>query len=305
MLQPLNENMRKIYSVCAKIAKSDISVLLVGETGTGKEYIARYIHSLSGRAGKFVALNCSALQDTLIESELFGYKKGSFTGADKDKIGLIKAADNGTLFLDEVADMSLSMQSKLLRVLETGDYYPIGGTDVEKSNFRLISATNKEIKDLIKKGHFRLDLYERISSAVFYIAPLRDRIEEIPYFADYFVKQISGKDLMISPEVIERFLCYDWPGNLRELRETIRFAVAMLDENEIVIQVKHLPAKFNFEYHLNERQGLRQMVENFKGIVIRRTYELYGENYKKVMEKLGISKDTVYRYIRKFKNRIK
>lgn len=292
----VSEILREIYRVAKKIAKSDIPVLIIGETGVGKEVLARFIHENSGRSGKFIALNCSAIQDTLIESELFGYRKGSFTDAYKDKDGFIKLANQGTLFLDEISDMSKAMQAKLLRVLETGEFYPIGGLDAEKSNFRLICATNKDLEDMVKDGLFRLDLYERISGATFYIPPLRERMDEIPEFANYFAKELSGKNIKVSPEAIGKFLCYNWPGNLRELKETIRYALAMLDDGDEVIEVKHLPSKFKDSQ--NPRVNLKDMQKRFKEVLIRYSFDYFGD-YRKVMDFWGVSKDTVYRVIRK------
>jgi len=207
----------QIYREALRASMADSPVLIMGETGAGKEVLARYIHGNSkrGEDGEFIALNCAAISENLFESELFGHTKGSFTGADKDKAGLIEAADGGTLFLDEVEEMPASMQVKLLRAIEQKEYRRIGETDVRKSDFRLICATNKDLNEMVQEGRFRKDLYYRINVIQIIVPPLRERMDEIPIFVEYFIHQFTKKEVKVSVNVMERFLCYTWPGNIR------------------------------------------------------------------------------------------
>ncbi len=300
-----NKRMLDIYNTASRIAKVDYPVLVMGETGVGKEMIAKYIHNNSTRSknGKFVSLICSAIQDNLIESELFGHVKGAFTGADFNKVGLIKIADKGTLFLDEIGEMSLNMQRKLLRVLESGEYFPVGSVKVERSNFRLICATNKNLKKKIISEEFRADLYHRINAITIKIPPLRERIDEIPNFVEYFVKELCFNKRVVSVEVMEKLMCYNWPGNIRELKNTLESAIIMLEENENIISLKHLPKDMftEDEYPLlfSNDMSLKKIEEIFRESIIKYAIGYYKGDYKKVMSALQISKDILYRTISK------
>lgn len=235
-----SRGLEQVIDLAKKVAKTDSTVLLTGETGTGKEVFAQAIHENSNRAGKsFVALNCSTFSKEILESELFGHKQGSFTGAIKDKKGFIEEANGGTLFLDEIGEMPLELQAKLLRVLETSEYIQIGDTTPRKSNFRLIAATNRDLKTESDEHRFRSDLYFRLNIFEIKIPPLRERIKDIAPLTDYFVKEFSlrgnKKTLTIDPDFMHKLETYHWPGNVRELRNVIERSV-ILASDDILIQ---------------------------------------------------------------------
>ena len=221
------------------LAAGDLPVLLSGESGVGKERFASYIHNRSSRSGgPFVALDCGGLAETLFESELFGHEAGAFTGAVKTKKGLFEIADGGTLFLDEIGELSLAMQAKLLRVLETGEFRRVGGTTTLRSNVRLVSATNRDLKDMVHKKFFRNDLYYRLAGHTVGLPPLRDRKEDIPQLACYFIRKLC-KTNMISPSALQELKEYNYPGNLRELKYVIELATLKAGKKNI--QASHLP----------------------------------------------------------------
>ncbi|MFQ5708479.1 MAG: sigma-54 interaction domain-containing protein [bacterium] len=295
--------MKQVYWLASKAAKVDFPVLIVGETGVGKDVLASIIHENSSRhqEGQLVSLNCSAIQDNLIESELFGYLKGAFTGASHNKIGLLKIADGGTLFLDELGEMSLDMQKKLLRVLESKEYFPIGSVCPEKSDFRLICATNVDLRSMVDQGTFRRDLYHRINVINIRIPPLKERIDEIADFVDYFLKELRLDYYKVSTQVLDMFLGYDWPGNIREIRNVLESAVALIDDGENVIKAEHLPMD-RFGNNGNtpcyqQNMPLKDRERCFREALIRHALEIYQGDYKKVMELHGISKDMIYRAI--------
>lgn len=234
-----SKKMQAIYALLEKISNSESSVMIQGENGTGKELVAKAIHFYSPRKDKmFLAVNCSAFNDNLLDSELFGHVKGSFTGAVKDKKGLFETANGGTLFLDEIGDTSLSMQVKLLRVLQEGTYLPVGATAPKKVDVRIVAATNKNLKEMMAKGEFREDLYYRINVININLPALRERHEDIPLLMDYFLKKRcdeSGKALKTySKKCMEKMLDYPWPGNVRELENEVeRLVVLSADEKSI------------------------------------------------------------------------
>jgi len=232
-------------SLARKVAPLDTAVLLTGETGTGKEVFATAIHQGSKRAGKnFVALNCSALGKDILESELFGYRQGAFTGAGKDKKGLLEEADGGTLFLDEIGEMPLELQAKLLRVLETSEFIKLGDTRPQRSDFRLIAATNKDLKAESDEHRFRSDLYFRLNVFQVRLPALRERVKDIPLLAAYYVQQAAAKVNSRTPQLAADFLevlqAYQWPGNIRELKNIIERAVILCENG--VLTGEHLPA---------------------------------------------------------------
>ena len=223
-----------VISQASKVAATDVAVLINGETGTGKELFAQAIHNASHRsAGAFLALNCSAFSRELLESELFGYKEGAFTGAVKDKRGLLEEADHGTVFLDEIGEMALELQSKLLRVLETGEFVKVGDTKTTRVDVRIISATNRNLKEEIANGRFREDLYFRLSVFRIELPPLRQRLEDIlllaQHFAERFSKQIGCPVPALSPDAKNLFQSYPWPGNVREMMNTMEHALIVCD----------------------------------------------------------------------------
>src|SRR6185436_14792263 len=216
---------REVVKLLGKVVKSEATVLVHGESGTGKELIARAIHYNGPRAKKtFVVQNCSAFNDNLLESALFGHTKGSFTGAIKDKKGLFEMADGGTFFLDEVGDMSPALQVKLLRVLQEGTFTPVGATETRTVDVRVIAATHKDLQKMVARGEFREDLYYRINVIRLLIPPLRERVEDLPMLIDHFLrKHYRGKGRLprLSNEVMEAFQRYPWPGNIREMENEI------------------------------------------------------------------------------------
>ncbi|KAB2838664.1 sigma-54-dependent Fis family transcriptional regulator, partial [bacterium] len=227
--------MVEVLSLVDKITDSRISVWIFGESGTGKESIARALHFNSGRAKQpFVAENCSALPETLMESELFGHKRGAFTHADKDKKGILEYAHRGTIFLDEIADLSLNLQAKLLRFLQEGEIRPLGSNEVVKVDVRVVSASNKDLQELVEQGKFREDLYFRLNGVTIHLPPLRERMEDLPLLVEHFLKKAAageGKEpCRVSMEVLRQFMNYPWPGNIRELQNTLETA-ALFAEN--------------------------------------------------------------------------
>src|SRR5512135_1906123 len=228
----------RVLGVVRKVAKSNTTVLIRGETGTGKELIAGAIHHNSLRAARnFVRVNCAALQENLLESELFGHEKGAFTGADKQRIGRFEQADGGTLFLDEVGDMSPSTQAKILRVLQEHEFERLGGTRTLKVDVRLIAASNRNLAAMVASGHFREDLYYRLNVVSIDMPPLRERKEDIPALTAFFISRFSGelkkKIEGISPEAEKMLLRYNWPGNIRELENAIERAVLLAEGRSI------------------------------------------------------------------------
>jgi transcriptional regulator with PAS, ATPase and Fis domain len=231
--------MRGVFTQIVKVAPTDSTVLILGESGTGKELVAAGIYEHSLRKGKpFIKINCVAIPENLLESELFGHEKGAFTGAIAQKIGKFESAHGGTIFLDEIGDMPLATQAKLLRVLQEKEFERVGGTITIKVDVRFIIATNKNLPDMIRKGQFRDDLYYRVNVFSINLPPLRERREDIPYLVDYFLSQ-NSKDVKILPPALQIIAGYSWPGNIRELKNTIERA-AVLTETEY-IEPAHLP----------------------------------------------------------------
>jgi PAS domain S-box-containing protein len=239
-----NEEMRRLFGILERVAEGDSTVLLVGESGTGKELFAKAIHSLSARRGRpLVTINCGALPDTLLQSELFGYKAGAFTDAKKDKPGRLRLAEGGTLFLDEVGDISPALQVGLLRVLQDRLYEPLGSTKPEKADVRIVAATNRDLEDLVKEGKFRQDLYYRINVVRLVLPPLRKRKEDIPLLADHFIRKfnrLKNKEIQgLSPDVMPILMSHDFPGNVRELENIIEYAVVVCRNS--ILGSEHLP----------------------------------------------------------------
>lgn len=237
-----------VQKLISKVAPTDLPVLLLGESGTGKELTARAIHLASKRStNAFVPVDCAALPETLMESELFGYEKGAFTGADESRAGRFEMADEGTLFLDEIGNLSLSVQAKLLRVLQDPSFVRLGGRKQLKVNVRVVCATNKDLEAASRSGEFREDLYHRIKVFTIELAPLRNRLDDIPILVDYYVRKYSkemGSDVKkVHKSVMDLFQHYRWPGNIRELSNALRAAVVLAD-NEITPD--HLPTSIRF-----------------------------------------------------------
>jgi two-component system NtrC family response regulator len=237
--------MLRLATVADKIARKNINVLIQGETGTGKEVLARFIHAASPRHRQtFIAVNCGALPENLLESELFGHEKGAFTGASCLRRGIFEIADNGTLFLDEVGEASLPIQVKLLRVLETGEFLRVGGEKPVKTDVRVIAATNVDLEQAVREKQFREDLFYRLDVVRLDLPPLRERKEDIPMLVNYFINRTGDKELkplQVSPEAMQVLMKYNWPGNIRELANIVDQAIALCDGNMIL--PAHLPNK--------------------------------------------------------------
>lgn len=242
--------MKQLYTLAYKFAQKNITVLIEGETGTGKEVLAHFIHQASKRAGyPYIAVNCGAISENLLESELFGHTKGAFTGAAKDRKGYFELAGKGTLFLDEIGEASLTTQVKLLRVLETGEFIKVGGEQTQRSMARVIAASHVNLHDAVVNGTFREDLLYRLDVVQLTIPPLRERPEDIPDFIDFYLEQ-EGIDVSFEPETIEYLCQHDWPGNIRELVNVINRAIALAEGETTKITPNYLPAKLLPTIHL-------------------------------------------------------
>ncbi|HKK21997.1 MAG TPA: sigma 54-interacting transcriptional regulator, partial [candidate division Zixibacteria bacterium] len=279
-----NSDMLDILAQVRQVINSNISISIEGETGTGKDVVARAIHYNSNRRDKrFISVNCAALPETLLESELFGYKRGSFTGADRDKAGLFEEADGGTFFLDEIGDMPLNIQAKVLRVLEEKELVRLGETVPRKVDVRVISATNKDLKELMASGLFRQDLYYRLSALTFRLPSLRDRRDDIPPLVGHF---LNGTGKTVSPDVLKMLIGYEWPGNVRELENEIKKLVLLSGDNtEITAEI--VSAKVSKAVRA-ESEDIARKVESSDDIVFDENYSLY--NYLEYHERRFIIK---------------
>ena len=289
-----------------KIAPTNAWIFITGENGTGKEHVARLIHLLSKRlTNKFVEINCSAIPTDLMESEMFGYDKGAFTGASNKKIGKFELANEGTIFLDEIGDMDLSLQAKLLRILETGEFSRVGGNDIISSDFRLISATNKDIHKEIDNNNFRKDLYYRINVVPVYVAPLRERRDDIPYLVDHFVKEacyINGINLKkIDKLLLDVFINYDWPGNVRQLKNIIERMIVLSDND--VVGIETAPSFLFGKIEVNDYNNtgsipLKKAKENYEKMYILQVLKDAGWNVSQAAKILDIERTYLHRKIR-------
>ena len=293
--------MQDIYSQVSKVSKNDTSVLITGESGTGKEIIAKQIHDLSSySSGPFITVNCGAIPESLMESELFGYTKGAFTGADpKGKIGFFEKANNGTIFLDEIGEMPLQIQVKILRVLQDKKITPIGSRTEKQINVRIIAATNKNLEEEVEKRAFRHDLFYRLSVFPIDIPPLRERKKDIKILVDFFVKKyyisFQKEKKEISTDVYQHFLEYSWPGNIRELRNTIEYCMNMIEEDEKTIDLKHLPPKFLGNKEKNEKIKTLKELEKEAILNLLKIYGNSSEAKIIIAKSLGIGIATLYR----------
>ena len=296
--------MHAVLDLVGRVAPTDATVLVHGESGTGKEVIAKALHHASARAAHpFVAVNCGAVPETLLESELFGYMRGAFTGAAVNKLGLLEEADGGTLFLDEIAEMPAALQVKLLRTLQSGEVRRLGATQAATVDVRVIAATHGDLSALIGEGRFREDLYYRLNVIQIVLPPLRDRREDIPALAEHFLARAAGKlgrTRRLSPAAVERLLRYPWPGNVRELENAIERA-AILARDEIV-QPDDLPPHVAAGLHLGPSPPLPTQVTlaEAERAHILQTLERFGGNHSGAAEALGIGRTTLWRKLKEY-----
>jgi two-component system response regulator HupR/HoxA len=304
-----SSEMRKVLGLVSKFCDNDSPVLITGETGTGKELIARAIHYNSGRKDRpFVIKNCGVKTEQLLESELFGHTRGSFTGAVKDKTGLFKEADGGTIFLDEIGDASLSTQAAILRVIQHGEIRPIGSSKTEIVNVRVLSATNKNLKEEIEKGTFREDLFYRLSTFLIELPPLRERKDDIPLLANHCIKkqriQTGNEEVTLSTEAMDALMSYSWPGNIRQLENELERAAVICSPGN-VIDVSHLSTEFATSGSADGKKAgykgkLRDTVERIEKEVISSSLTENDWNILQTSRQLGLTrkglKDKMSRY---------
>jgi PAS domain S-box-containing protein len=298
-----NHRMQEIFELMPPIAESGSTVLIEGESGTGKELVARAIHNLSSRGTRpFVAVNCGALQDTLLESELFGHEAGAFTDAKQRKLGRFARAEGGTLFLDEIGDVSPALQVRLLRVLQEREYEPLGAVKTVKADVRIVTATNKKLEVLVKEGRFRDDLYYRIDVVRLSLPPLRERKEDIPLLVDHFVarfnraqnKEVSG----VSDEVMHLLMDYEYPGNVRELENIIEHAFVLCRGG--VIREKCLPRSVYKEPRAGGATAVGRSLAEMERLAIVEALHRNGGNRTAAAHELGIHKSTLFRKIKAY-----
>jgi transcriptional regulator with PAS, ATPase and Fis domain len=290
-----------VLEMIQRVACADVSVLLQGESGTGKELVAEAIHKASSRSkGPFVAVDCSGLTESLFESELFGHEKGAFTGAQSRKTGLVEAANGGTLFLDETGDIPLNLQTKLLRLIETGTFRRIGGIEPLKVNFRLISATHRHLREMVDAGDFRRDLYYRISAFPLHIPALRERIEDLPLLVESMLQRFYPEDkITMTDEAIGCLQRYNFPGNIRELSNIVQRSTLMTDDE--VIEINHLPEECKQKDDdkdktcFTELISLKELEKRYIEWAMQRL-----DNKIELADKLGVSERTLYRKLEQF-----
>ncbi|MCR2044395.1 sigma 54-interacting transcriptional regulator [Anaerosalibacter massiliensis] len=300
-----SKSMDYLKSLTKRAAKTNSNILILGESGTGKELFAHAIHNLSERAnGPFIKVNCGAIPYELLESELFGYEEGSFTGAAKGgKIGKFKAADGGTIFLDEIGDLPMNMQVKLLRVLQDKEIEKIGSTESEEVDVRVIAATNRDLEKMVSEGMFRLDLYYRLNVLTIKIPPLKDRKDDIPILSRHLVQKISKRENIlvndVSDKTLEYLKRYDWPGNVRELENILERAINFLDEDTI-IKPEHLPPRITGIKKEKNIRSLKQTLEEIERQTIIESLIFSNGNKTKAANILDISRTSLYEKIAKY-----
>ena len=307
----VSEQITRLKERIEKIASMNSWVLITGENGTGKEHVARLIHMLGKRSDKpFVEINCSAVPTELIESELFGSEKGAYTGSVKRKIGKFELADTGVLFLDEIGDMGLMMQAKLLRVLETGEFSRLGGNDIIKSDFRLISATNKDLQLEIESNRFRSDLFYRINVIPIEVPPLRKRKDDIPLLVNHFIQEtvsINGlQDKQVTEELMNIFINYEWPGNVRQLKNIVERMVVLSEDN--ILDVKDAPnillsGVSEMEQHVvdtNYSPSLKEARDEFEKTFILKALQSTNWNVTQTARILDMERTYLYRKIKAY-----
>ncbi len=299
-----SQPMMKVFEVVQQIAPTKSTVLITGDTGTGKELVAYAIHANSNRKEKlFQPVNCAALPESLLESELFGHERGAFTGAVKQKKGYFEVADGGTLFLDEIGEINLAVQVKLLRILEQRQFERVGGTNTLTVDVRLVAATNADLEQLVREGRFREDLYYRLKVVTIHLPPLRDRREDIPLLAETFLRQFAEENhkgsMRFEPETLQRLKEGDWPGNVRELRHVIEQMVVL--SRSAVLGPKDLPGKYQVEPawdYIEIPQGYT--LKSAEKKIILETLRRHGGNRTRTAEALGIGRRTLIRKLQEY-----
>ena len=275
--------MKQLTSLIHRVAKTDASVLLLGESGTGKDLVSRAIHSLSKRKDKpYLAQFCGSIPDSLLESELFGFMKGSFTGASNDKKGLFEVSNEGTFLLDEIGDISMALQAKLLRVLENKEIIRIGGSHAIKVDVRIIAATNKDLKQLVKEGKFREDLFYRLNVFPIMVPPLRERRGDIQLLTNHFVKIYFGKDIKVTPEAIKKLESYHWPGNVRQLDNVLQRSAILCDHD--VLLPEHIIIDEG-----EELSNFSGTLESFEKLLLQKRLKEFNGNRTQTAKSLGVS----------------
>ena len=306
-----NAKMQEVYALVRQVAQTDVAVLVLGETGTGKELVAKAIHYNSNRSAKpFVVINCSALQPTLLESELFGHEKGSFTGADRQHIGKFEEAHGGTVFLDEVGELPLQTQTKLLRVLQEMEIQRVGGNTLIKVDVRVVAATNRVLLDMVSQGTLREDLYYRLNVFPIHLPPLRERLDDLPLIVDHLVKKhaslAGGHVKSLSPALLPPMMSYPWKGNIRELENLIKRAI-IKTQGEIITSLDipygssdELPGSSPDVGAADEipfKDYMRRSKEHAESVYLRRLLERHHGNISTVASAMGLDRKTVYRMI--------
>jgi DNA-binding NtrC family response regulator len=296
VLLGISRAIRDVIERVKRVGPSGVPVLILGETGTGKELVALAIHDQSSRRdGPFVTVNCGALPDSLLESELFGHRRGAFTGAESDKAGLFEEADGGTLFLDEIGDTSPALQVKLLRALETGEVRALGDTVVQRVDVRLVSATHRDLEQEVKQGDFRQDLYYRINTVSIHVPPLRRRRSDIPFLAQHFAEELGvarAREITLSEDFLEKLCHHTFPGNVRELRNAVERAIALAaPEEPITARALALEGEAGIAASAPVAQGtLRERVAQLEIELIREALARVGGNRTRAAEVLGLSR---------------
>ena len=295
--------MNQVFNKIEKVGPSDVTVLVQGESGSGKELVAKEIHKISSRKNRpMITMNCAALPETLIESELFGHEKGAFTGATERRLGKFELADKGTIFLDEIGDMSPNTQAKVLRVLQEQSFERLGGTETLRVDVRLISATHKDLLKEIKEGNFREDLYYRLKVVEILLPPLRNRREDIIILAEKFIQYFSEKHRKnvksISNEAVKVFTRYSWPGNVRELQNVIESAVVMANAETLEIsdfpgEISNSDSNLSFDYNLPFRDAKKIVVDTFERDFVSRKLAENNGNISKAAEALGMHRQSL------------
>jgi two-component system response regulator HydG len=298
-----SQKMQRVYKLIEKVSKHNYPVLVLGESGTGKELVARSIHYMGSRQNKpFVPVDCSALTPTLIESELFGYVKGAFTGAVQNKQGLLEAADSGSIFLDEIGDLPIDLQAKLLRALQEREIKPVGSTERVTISARVIAATNRDLEGAVRSGSFRQDLFFRLNVVQIKLPPLRERNTDIPLLVNAFLEkftQTGTRINTISSDAMARLIAYDWPGNVRELENAIERAVAL--SSGPILQIADLPSSLQFgsSDRFPEKDEMMPLEELERRAILRALRESGGDKLA-AARMLGIGKTTLYRKLKEY-----